>query len=92
MLNDWRSAPIEPKLRAMLGFLEKLTLTPNALAVTDVDQLRSAGLSDDAIEEGIHVCVLFNIYDRVADSLGFQIPDSVSFARSADTLLTRGYQ
>lgn len=92
MLNDWRSAPIEPKLRAMLGFLEKLTLTPNALTVADVDPLRSAGLSDDAIEEAIHVCVLFNIYDRVADSLGFQIPDAVSFARSADMLLTRGYQ
>jgi uncharacterized peroxidase-related enzyme len=92
VLSDWRSASIEPRLRAMLGFLEKLTLTPSALTVADVDQLRAAGLSDDAIEEAIHVCVLFNIYDRVADSLGFQIPDSVSFARSADVLLTRGYQ
>jgi len=28
VLRDWRTAPLDPKLRATLGFLEKLTLAP----------------------------------------------------------------
>jgi len=32
-------------------------------AAADVTPLRAAGLSDDAIEDAINVCALFNIYD-----------------------------
>jgi uncharacterized peroxidase-related enzyme len=91
VLDDWRTAPIEPRLRAMLGFLEKLTLTPEALGVADARALREIGLSDEAIEDAIHVCVLFSIYDRLADSLKFDIPDKRGFAHSAENLLRRGY-
>jgi hypothetical protein len=31
VLDDWRTAAINEKLRAMLGFLEKLTLSPNSV-------------------------------------------------------------
>ena len=51
VLNDWRTAPIDAKLRAMLGFLEKLTLTPAEVGPADVAPLRAAGLSDAAIED-----------------------------------------
>ena len=91
VLDDWRTAPIQPKLRAMLGFLEKLTLTPAALSRADARTLHDAGLDDDAIEDAIHVCALFNIYDRLADALEFDIPDKRGFAQSAAHLLSRGY-
>ena len=76
----------------MLGFLEKLTLEPAAVTAGDVVPLRAQGLSDAAIEDAIHVAVLFNIYDRMADTLDFEIPGPESFARSAKVLLTRGYK
>jgi len=91
VLDDWRTAPIEAKLRTMLGFLEKLTLTPEALSAADARAVREIGLSDDAIEDAIHVCALFNIYDRLADSLEFDIPDKRGFAQSAAHLLGHGY-
>jgi len=91
VLKDWRSAPVTPKLRAMLAFLEKLTLAPDGVDAADVQPLRDAGLSDAAIEDAIHVCVLFNVYDRLADSFEFDIPDATGFAQSARMLLTRGY-
>jgi alkylhydroperoxidase family enzyme len=28
ILEDWRTAPVNERMRAMLGFLEKVTLTP----------------------------------------------------------------
>jgi alkylhydroperoxidase family enzyme len=91
VLDDWRTAPIDPKLRAMLGFVEKLTLTPEKLTSADARVLRDAGLTESAIEDAIHVCTLFSVYDRLADSFAFHIPDKYGFAQSASTLLNRGY-
>jgi len=90
-LADWRTAPVSGRTRAMLGFLEKLTLTPEAVTADDARALRSAGLSEAAIEDAIQVCTLFNVYDRLADSFAFHIPDEHGFAQSATTLLKRGY-
>jgi alkylhydroperoxidase family enzyme len=91
VLNDWRTAPIQEKLRVMLGFLEKLTLDPQSLTPADVRPLREAGLSDAAIEDAMHVCAQFNIYDRLADSFCFDVPGPDAFAQGAVRLLRRGY-
>lgn len=91
MLDDWRTAPIDERLRAMLGFLEKLTLEPAAVTAADVAPLRALGLTDSVVEDAIHVAVLFNMYDRMADTLDFDVPGPASFAYGAKSLLGRGY-
>ena len=91
VLDDWRSAPIDARLRAQLAFLEKLTLRPDDVRPRDIEPLRAAGLSDHAIEDAIQVCALFNIYDRMADSLGWYLPDHAGYAASAHNLIQRGY-
>jgi len=91
VIVDWRTAPLDAKLRATLGFLEKLTLRPNEVRPADVAPLRGAGLSDRAIEDAINVCALFNIYDRLADALGWHLPDAAGYAASAQNLMRRGY-
>lgn len=90
-LANWRSAPLDTRTRAMLGFLEKLTLQPETVDASDIRPLRVAGLSEDAIEDAIHVCTLFSVYDRLADSFEFDIPDEKGFAQQATMLLKRGY-
>jgi len=91
VLADWRTAPIDQKLRATLAFLEKLTLTPAEVRPADVAPLRAAGVSDAAIEDAIHACVLFNVYDRMADSLSFHLPGPDGYAASGRSLMRRGY-
>ena len=91
VLEDWRSAPVDARLRAQLEFLEKLTLRPDDVRPRDVEPLRAAGISDEAIEDAINVCALFNIYDRMADSLGWYLPDQAGYAASANNLMRRGY-
>ena len=90
-LDNWRTAPLDEAVRATLGFLEKLTLSPESVSTADVRPLRGLGLSDSAIEDAIHVCVLFNIYDRLADAFDFDIPDKQGFEIGAAMLLKRGY-
>jgi alkylhydroperoxidase family enzyme len=78
-------------VRAALGFLEKLTLTPADVRPADVASLRAAGVSDEGIEDAIQACVLFNIYDRLADSLGWYLPGPDGYAASGRNLMRRGY-
>jgi len=92
VLADWRTAPVDPKVRVTLGFLEKLTLGPATVRPADLAPLRAAGVSDAAIEDAIHVCVLFNIYDRLADSLSFYLPGPDGYVASGRSLLRRGYR
>jgi uncharacterized peroxidase-related enzyme len=92
VLADYRTAPISEKLRAMLGFLEKLTLNPAGIGPDDVAPLRAAGLTDEEIEDAIHVCALFNVINRVADSLGFDEADAKGYQAGARMLLTSGYR
>ncbi len=92
VLADYRTAPISEKLRAMLGFLEKLTLNPAAVGPDDVAPLRAAGLTDEEIEDAINVCALFNLINRVADSLGFDEADAKGYQTGARMLLSSGYR
>ncbi|HVH66796.1 MAG TPA: hypothetical protein VM716_02935 [Gemmatimonadales bacterium] len=91
MLENWRTAPLDSRLRAALGFLEKLTLAPTEVCPVDVAPLRAAGVGDAAIEDAIQACVLFNIYDRLADSMNWYLPGPDGYAASGRNLMRRGY-
>jgi alkylhydroperoxidase family enzyme len=91
VLEDYRRAPIDERLKVTLAFLEKLTLHPEEVGPADAAAVRAAGVSDEALEEAIQVCALFNIVDRVADALGFEVPSSRVTERVAEVLLKRGY-
>jgi hypothetical protein len=71
--------------------VETLTLEPQSLTPRDIEPLKAAGLAADAIEDVIQVCALFNMYDRIADTLGFDVPSAEAFDRGADRLLKHGY-
>ena len=74
VLDDAESAPIGEGLRVTLRILAALTLTPDQFSEKDLAPVRMAGVSDEAIADAISICALFNIIDRVADALGFDIP------------------
>jgi alkylhydroperoxidase family enzyme len=89
--RDRRTAPVDERLRAALGFVEKLTLRPGELGAADADAARAAGVSDDALVDAIHVAALFNMIVRLADSLGWDVPSFEEFSARADAMLASGY-
>jgi alkylhydroperoxidase family enzyme len=89
--RDWRTAPISPELRATLEFLEKLTLDPAGVGREDAAAVRAAGVSEDALVDAIHVCALFSMIVRLADSLGWDVPSFDEFSARADAMLASGY-
>jgi uncharacterized peroxidase-related enzyme len=92
VLADWRTAPVPEKVRAMLGFLEKMTLDPQNLGPADVAPLRQAGITDEEIADAMHICTAFNLINRLADAMGWEAQSEVAIPRFADMLLKIGYR
>lgn len=90
-LADPETAPIPPRVRAMLRFLQRLTLEPEAVGADDVRALHAAGLDDAAIEEAVYVATCFNVIDRLADAFDFRPNDARGLRWVARILLRVGY-
>ena len=78
-------------MKAALAFIEKMTLEPQALTAADAQAAFAKGVSPQALKDAVWSGALFNMIDRVADTLGFDIPPPEGFVESAKMLLKRGY-
>jgi alkylhydroperoxidase family enzyme len=92
VLADFRSAPIDDKLRATLAFLEKVTLDPEEVKPADARAVLATGVSEAGVRDAIAICALFNIIDRLADATGFEVLSKKDFAKYPRILLRAGYQ
>ena len=68
--RDWRTANLDEKDRAMLSYVEKLTMNPVSVWRDDMDALRTAGFDETAILQITLIASFFNYINRVADGLG----------------------
>jgi hypothetical protein len=55
-------------LAAVLPFLEKLTTAPDAVTPDDVVPVRQAGVPDHAIVDALHVGLIFDSVNRMANA------------------------
>jgi hypothetical protein len=93
VLDDYTTAPIDDKLRATLGLLKKMTRDHGNLGPEDVRAVLRMGVSKQAIQDAFEVAFLFNIYDKLADSMGWDVP-AISggyYQVVAKRLLRHGY-
>jgi alkylhydroperoxidase family enzyme len=91
ILDDVEAAPITPQLRAMLRLIETFTLRPEELTPASVRVVLDAGLTREQVRDAFYVAYLFNIYDRLADTLGWELPDARWYVGSGQRLLHHGY-
>jgi uncharacterized peroxidase-related enzyme len=73
--GDWRGAELSQADRAMLVYVEKLTLRPWDMVEEDVIALRTAGFSDAAILDINQVTGYYAYVNRLADGLGVELED-----------------
>jgi alkylhydroperoxidase family enzyme len=92
VLEDYTTAPIDERLRAMLSFLKKLTLTPQAVTADDARPVLAAGVSREAFTQALYVQAMFAFITRCADAFDFEIPPESSFVASAGALIKMGYR
>ena len=51
-----------------------------------------AGVTREQIRDAFYVAFLFNTYDRLADTLGWQLPDPRYYTKAGQFLLKKGYK
>jgi uncharacterized peroxidase-related enzyme len=90
LLHDIETAPIEARMRPILRYARKLTLTPARMTEADAAAIYDAGWDDDALYSTALVAALFNFYNRLVDGVGLALPEGY-VAEAAKRLSTKGY-
>lgn len=91
LLADIDSAPVDEKLKPLLHFVRKLTLTPQKIGQQDVDSVVEAGWSEQALEDAIAVCGLFNLANRMTLGYGLNSKWSGRRTQVVDHIVNKGY-
>ena len=91
-LADHRTAPLRAGVKAVMHLLDKVA-DPSApeISADDIQAARDAGVSDEAIRHALHVCAIFMVLSRLADALGWRVPQMEEFQRAAKFLVPHGY-
>jgi uncharacterized peroxidase-related enzyme len=87
-----RTAPISEPEKALLAYVEKVTLKAASITRADVDAVKAAGWSDEAIYDAVFVCALFNFYNRWNDGNGTPDLSAEAYASNGKRLAEHGYK
>ncbi len=70
LMEDYRTAAVQPEMKQLLAFAEKMALDASRVTREDIERLRNAGFSDRAILDAAHVTGFFSYMNRVVQALG----------------------
>ncbi len=90
LLVDIETAPLEAKMKPLLRYAKKLTLSPAQVTEADAAAVYDAGWGDDALYSTVLVTALFNFYNRLVEGVGLALPDGYA-PEAAKRLSTKGY-
>ena len=90
LLADIETAPIEAKMKPILSYARKLTLSPARMTAADAASVYDAGWDDDALYSTVLVTALFNFYNRLVDGVGLTLPEGYEI-EAGKRLSTQGY-
>lgn len=76
--ENYRTAELSDRERAILDYADKLTRRPWEMQEEDLEPLRTAGLSDKGILDANVTVAYFAYVNRIADGLGVELDDYMS--------------
>ena len=91
VLDDFRRAPIDDRHKALFAFVEKMNAQSNAIRRDDIECLKAAGWSEEAIYDAVTVCALFRFYNAWIDATGVHDLPAGAYAMSGKRMAAQGY-
>ncbi|MFI5496069.1 carboxymuconolactone decarboxylase family protein [Actinoplanes sp. NPDC051859] len=89
---DPNTAPISPKLRALLHIAGAVQRSGKAVTIELVDAARAQGATDLEIHDTVLIAAAFCMYNRYVDGLGtYAPPNPQSYLPMAERIVTHGY-
>ena len=83
MREDWRTAELSARERALCEYASVLTRAPGSTGEAEVKALREAGLEDRAILDLAHVIGFFAYANRLVDGLGCELEPGMKDAAAS---------
>lgn len=90
LLDDVGTAPVADRMKSLLHYTRKLTLTPASITPGDAEAVLAAGWEEQALHDAVAVCGLFNLMNRLVEGLGITAGENY-FQASARRLADTGY-
>ena len=81
LLDDIDASPVDDKLKPVLKYVRKLTLTPTRMTQLDVDAIFDAGWDEKSFHFSLMICGMFNFYNRLLE--GYGIKNTQAFREKA---------
>jgi alkylhydroperoxidase family enzyme len=91
VLEDYRTAPIDDREKALFAFIEKMNEQSNLIRREDVDRVIAAGWTEEAIYDAITVCALFKFYNAWIDATGVHDLPAGAYEISGKRMAAQGY-
>lgn len=89
---DYESAPVSPKLKALLAIAGKVQQDGKLVTSADVEAARREGATDIEIHDTVLIAAAFSMYNRYVDGLGtWQPAEPALYALMGKQLADHGY-
>jgi uncharacterized peroxidase-related enzyme len=86
------TAPISPKLKALLRIAAKVQKDGKSVAPSDIEHAKSAGATETEIHDTVLIAAAFCMYNRYVDGLGTWAPEEEEiYQKNAERVVTHGY-
>lgn len=88
LMADLATSAVDARLKPILAYVRKLTLSPSRMVTADADAVYAAGWREEALFDAIQVAALFNLMNRIVHGTGITIdplamPEADRKARTA---------
>ena len=90
-MADLESSALDDRHKALFRFVDKVNHDSPRIAPADLESLRAAGWTDEAIYFAITVCALFNFYNRWIDATGVHAMSDAAHREGAKRMAVQGY-
>ena len=91
VLADYRTAPIDDREKTLFAFIENMNAQSNLIRRDEVDRVKAAGWSEEAIYDAITVCALFKFYNAWIDATGVHDLPASAYDMSGKRMAAQGY-
>ena len=91
VLEDVESSALDDPHKVLFRFIDKVNHDSPRITPEDLDVVRRAGWTDEAIYFAITVCALFNFYNRWIDATGVHAMSEAAHRAGGKRMAEQGY-
>jgi alkylhydroperoxidase family enzyme len=91
VLHDPATSGLDERHKELFRFLDRVNHDSPRITPGDMEPLRAAGWTDEAIYFAITVCALFNFYNRWIDACGVHALSDEAHHQGGKRMAKQGY-